>query len=196
MSTTTDHLVTEPHTDTPVDRLLTASLLVAPLLYLSADTTYAVRGWDDAVAGVLHVFAANAYGFVSLRVAAWLPPASKLAVAVLVTGLIGLGGSVGYGFDTIHSSLGDVALVDQQGAANLIKPLGLFFPLSLAVIALALAALGRRWQALAVLVAAIAWPVGHIANIPVLAVATNVVLVVALGTLAWAPPGRAGRSAT
>lgn len=183
-------------TGTPVDRLLTASLVVAPLLSLVTDTTYAVRGWDDSIAGVLHVLGAIAYGFVALRVAGWLPPASRLAVAVLVTGLVGLGGNVGYGFDTIHTSLGDAALVDQPGAAVLIKPLGLFFPLWLATVGAALAVLGRRVQGVAVLVAAVGWPVAHIGNIAPLAVAVNVVLVVAIGSLAWqvdraaAPKGR------
>lgn len=176
---------TAPITRTPTDRLLTGSLLVAPLLYLAADATYAARGWDDPAAGVLHVLGAIAYGFVVLRVAAWLPPASALGAAILLTGLTGLGGDVAYGFDTIHLSLGDAALVDQPGAANLIKPLGLFFPLSFALVALALARLGRRWQAVLVLVAILAWPVAHIGNIAAVAVPVDVALVVAFGSLVW-----------
>jgi hypothetical protein len=170
---------------TPTDRLLTGGLVVAPLISLAADSTYAARGWDDATAGVLHILGAIGYGLVVLWVAGRLPRASVLAAVVLLTGLVGLGGNVGYGFDTIHQSLGDVPLVDQPGAANLIKPLGLFFPLFLAVTALALGRLGARWQAVLVLVAALAWPVAHIANVAALAVAVNVLLVVALGSLAW-----------
>lgn len=189
---------TTPAPRTPTDRLLTGSLLVAPLLYLAADTTYAARGWDDPAAGVLHVLGALAYGFVVLRVAGWLPPASALAAAILLTGLIGLGGNVAYGFDTIHLSLGDVQLVDRSGAATLIKPLGLFFPLSFALVALGLARLGHRWQAGLVLVAIVAWPVAHIGNIAAVAVPVNVALVVAFGSLAWSdawPPVPAGRAA-
>ena len=170
---------------TPTERLLTGALLVAPLMYLLADSTYAARGWDDGTAGVIHVLAAIAYGFVVLRVAAWLPPTSRLAAVILVTGLIGMAGNVAYGFETIHMSLGDVQLVDQPGAANLIKPLGLFFPLSLALFSLVLARLGRRWQAGLVLAAAVAWPVAHIGNVAALAVAVNVALVVAFGSLVW-----------
>ncbi|HST67178.1 MAG TPA: hypothetical protein VLM05_18520, partial [Mycobacteriales bacterium] len=44
----------------------------------------------------------------------------------------------------------------------------------------------RRWQAGLVLAAMIAWPVAHIGNIAPLAVAVNVVLVVAFGSLLWA----------
>jgi hypothetical protein len=93
-----------------------------------------------------------------------------------------------YGFDTIHMSLGDTQLVDQSGAANLIKPLGLFFPLGLALMAIALVRLGSRWQGLLVLAGALAWPVAHIANIAPLAVAINVALVLGFASLLWQPP--------
>ena len=110
---------------TPTDRMLTATLLVAPVLLLAADTLYAVQGWDDPVAGVLHVLGAVAYGLVVLRVAAWLPGGSGLAAALVLTAVAGAIGNAAYGFDAIHQSLGDVSLVDQGGAAILIKPLGL-----------------------------------------------------------------------
>jgi hypothetical protein len=178
----------------PTERLLTASLVVAPLVYLAADSTYAARGWDDASAGVLHVLGAIAYGFVVLRVASWLPRESFLRAAVVLTGMIGMAGNVAYGFDTIHTSLGDPKLVDQPGAANLIKPLGLFFPLSLALLAWGIGRLGHRWQAVVVLVAALAWPVAHIGNIAAVAVAVNVALVPAFGSLAWTPAPRGRRA--
>lgn len=171
---------------TPTERLLTSSLLVAPVLYLAVDSMYAARGWNDATAGVLHVLGAIAYGFVVLRIASWLPRESKLAAAVLLTGLVGLVGNAAYGFEAIHQSLGDITLVDRAGAANLIKPLGLFFPLSFALIAAALIRLGHRWQGVLVLVAMIAWPIAHIGNIAAVAVPVNVALVVAFGSLVWA----------
>jgi hypothetical protein len=170
---------------TPTDRLLTGALLIAPLIYLAADSTYAARGWDDGTAGIIHVLGAIGYGFVILRVASWLPATSRLAAAILLTGIIGMAGNVAYGFEAIHMSLGDVQLVHRSGAAGLIKPLGLFFPLSFALVALALATLAHRWQGALVLVAMIAWPIAHIANIAALAVPVNVALVVAFGSLAW-----------
>jgi hypothetical protein len=169
-------------------RLLTASLLVAPVAYLAADTTYAAAGWEDATAGVLAVLASIAYGLVFLRVAGWLAPSAVLRAALVVVGLVGVAGAVAYGFDTIHTSLGDTQLVDQPGAANLIKPLGLFFPLALALSGAALLRLGVRWQGAMVVLAAVAWPVGHIGNVAPLCVVVNVALVVALGTLLWQPP--------
>ncbi|GAA1758772.1 hypothetical protein GCM10009795_001420 [Nocardioides hankookensis] len=175
---------TPTRASTPTERLLTGSLVVGPLLYLAADTTYAVRGWDDAGAGVLHVLGAIVYGLVVLRVASWTAPTSWLRALLVLTAVLGMAGNVAYGFDTIHTSYGDVALVDRSGAATLIKPLGLCFPLSLAVVAFTLRRLERHWQATLVLLAAAAWPVAHIGNIAALAVATNVVLTVALGSLA------------
>ncbi len=174
-------------TSTPTARVLRASLVVAPLAYLAADATYAARGWDDPLAGVLHVLGAIAYGLVPIAAASWLPAGSRLAAALLVVGVVGLAGNVAYGFDTIHLSLGDVALVDQSGAANLIKPLGLGFPLSLALVAWALQRRGHRWQAALVLVAIVLWPVAHIGNVAWMAVPANLLLVVGLGSLAWAP---------
>jgi hypothetical protein len=78
--------------------------------------------------------------------------------------------------------------VDQPGAANLIKPLGLFFPLALALVAAALIRLGTRWQGIVVLVAALGWPVAHIGNIAPLAVTVNVLLVLGITSLLWQPP--------
>lgn len=190
MTTTTSPRATRTAGATPTETMLTASLVIAPLIFLAADTTYAARGWDDSTAGVLHVLGAMAYGFVVLRVAGWLPPESWLKAALVLTGLIGLAGNVAYGFDTIHMSLGDTALVDQSGAANLIKPLGLFFPLSFALVALALAKLGHRWQAVLVLAAIIAWPVAHIGNIAAVAIPVNVALVVSFGSLVWSSVNR------
>ena len=86
-------------------------------------------------------------------------------------------------------SRGDTALVDQAGAANLIKPVGLFFPLALVLAAAALVRLRVHWQAVLVLVGGLAWPVAHIGNVAALAVAVNVALVLGLGSLLWRPPG-------
>ena len=133
---------------------------------------------------------AIAYGFVMLAVASRLPRASRLAALLILTGLIGMAGNVAYGFDTIHMSLGDTQLVDQPGAANLIKPLGLFFPLALVLMGAAIIRLGSRWPGALVIVAGLLWPVAHIGNVATLAVAVNVLLVLGFGSLVWRPPAR------
>lgn len=186
MTTTTRPPTTRP--PSAEERLLTGALLVAPLVYLVADTTYAVRGWDDPLAGSAHVLGAIGYGLVVLRIAGWLPAPSRLRALLVLVALVGAAGNVAYGFDAIHLSLGDASLVDRSGAATLIKPLGLVFPLSLLLSAAAVWRLDRRWQAGLLAVAAVGWPVAHIGNLGAVAVAVNVALVVTLGSLALRTP--------
>nr|WP_221382394.1 hypothetical protein [Actinoplanes polyasparticus] len=169
-------------TPTPVDRLLTGSLVVAPVVYLIADLLYATRGWDDPAAAVFHVLGAVGYTLVVMRLATL---GSGLSAAVLLlVGALGAAGNVAYGFNTIHVSLGDTDLVDATGAAVLIKPLGLFFPLTLLLAAGVLRRMSPAWIAPVLALAALAWPVAHIANVGWLAVAVNVALVAVFTTVA------------
>ncbi len=195
--TNTDVLA--PTNNSPTDRMLTASLVVAPLLYLAADSVYAAKGWDSADAGGLHVLGAIAYAFVLLRVATWTT--GWLQCAILFTGVVGACGNVAYGFNTIHVSLGGVDLVDTSGPGALIKPLGLFCPLAFVLAGVVLARARARVPAVLVGVAGLAWPAAHIGNIAWLAVAVNVLLVAGFLPLASAATtlgstGRFGPSST
>jgi hypothetical protein len=171
---------TEP--GSAVDRLLTLSLIAAPVIYLIADGLYAVRGWDDPTGAVFHVLGAIAYTFVLIRLVTRSD--GILAAALLFVGAFGVAGNVAYGFNVIHVSLGDTDLVDATGAATLMKPLGLCFPLMLLLAAVAVGRTRNISIAAALAVAALAWPVAHIANVAWLAVLVNVVLVGAFGALA------------
>jgi hypothetical protein len=178
-------VTTAPPTDltsTPSDRLLTWSLAIAPLVFLVTDCTYAARGWDDGDAGGVHVIGAVLYGFVALRFVTW--STGRLQAAALVAAVLGTAGNVAYGFNTIHVALGAVDLVDASGPGSIIKPLGLFFPLSLLLSAAILDRRGRRVPAVLVAVAAVLWPVAHIANVAPLAIGVNVLLVCGLVPLA------------
>jgi hypothetical protein len=175
---------TTPSSGTPVDRVLTASLVAAPVIYLLADGLYAARGWADPAAGVLQVLGSVAFTFVMLWVVA--RSGGWFAVALLVAGALGVAGNVAYGFDTIHVSLGDTALVDAPGAANLIKPLGLFFPLMVLLCAVALRrTAAASWAPVAVGVGALVFPVAHIANIGWLAVAGDLLLLAGFAAAAF-----------
>lgn len=169
-------------TPTPLERLLTGSLVVAPAVYLIADLLYATRGWDDPLAAVVHVLGAVGYTLVLVRLVT-LGTGWPSAVLLLV-GALGAAGDVAYGFNTIHVSLGDTDLVDATGAATLIKPLGLCFPLTLLLGAVILRRTARTWVVASLAAAALAWPVAHIANIGWLAVLVNAVLAVAFGAVA------------
>jgi hypothetical protein len=175
---------TEP--GSALDRLLTLSLIAAPVIYLIADSLYAARGWDDPTAAVFHVLGAIAYTFLLLRVVTWSD--GILAAVLLFIGAFGVAGNVAYGFNTIHVSLGDTDLVDTAGAATLIKPLGLCFPLMLLLTAATLRGTRNVWISAVLAVAGVAWPVAHIANIAWLAVLVNAALVVVFSALTVAAP--------
>lgn len=183
--------ITAPSTgrSSATDRVLAAATVLAPVLYLVADSMYAARGWDDADAGAVHVLGAIVYGLVLVRVASWAR--GGLAAATLVAGIVGACGNVAYGFNTIHVSTGAVDLVDTSGPGAIIKPLGLFCPLAF-VLAGAVLVRIRRWpSAVLIGVAGLVWPVAHIANIAWLAVAVNVLLVAGFALLVRDPPAPA-----
>jgi hypothetical protein len=169
------HLTT---TQAPADRLLTYSLAFAPVTYLLADSLYAANGWDNANAGAVHVLGAILYSFVALRIASW--STGWLQASAVFAGMLGSAGNVAYGFNTIHVSLGAIDLVDTSGPGAIIKPLGLFLPLSLLIWAAILNKSNRRLNASLVGIAGILWPVAHIANNAPLAIVTNALLVCAL----------------
>ncbi|GAB3845408.1 hypothetical protein ACFPIJ_38215 [Dactylosporangium cerinum] len=171
-----------PSPGTALDRLLTASLIGGPVVSLVADVLYAANGWDDPTAAVFHVLGATGYILVLVRLLSL--DGGRLAAALLIVGALGAAGNVGYGFNTIHVSLGDTDLVDATGAATLIKPLGLCFPLMLLLAAVALRRVQPVWNVALLAVAALVWPVAHIADIAWLAVAVNVALVAGFGAVA------------
>lgn len=168
------------------DRVLRWSLVIAPLVSLLADCMYAARGWDDGDAGGVHVLGAILYGFVALRLVTWA--SGRLQTAALVAAVIGAAGNVAYGFNTIHVALGAVDLVDASGPGAIIKPLGLFFPLSLLLSGVILVRRDTLVNGALVGVAAVLWPVAHIANIAPLAIGANVLLVCGLVPLAVLRP--------
>jgi len=179
--TNTDHAA-----PTPTDRLLTASLLLAPPIYLLADSLYASRGWDDPAAGGVHVIGALLYGFVLLRLTSWAR--GRLAAGMLFAAVAGTAGNVAYGFNTIQVSLGGIDLVDASGPAVIIKPLGLFFPLALFVGGVIALRVGQHRSGVLLMLSGAIWPIAHNGNIGWLAVAVNVLLVVAILPLASARP--------
>ncbi|SHN47236.1 hypothetical protein [Cryptosporangium aurantiacum] len=169
--------------DSPVDRILTASLVVAPLLLLLTDVLYALRGWDDSGAAIVHVLGSAAFLLVLLRVLT-VTGGGAFGAALLIVGVLGGAGNIGYGFNSIHVSLGDTDLNDASGAAALIKVLGLCFPLTLLLIGLAYRRSQAPWIVALLVLAAVVWPIAHIANLGWLAVLGNVLIVVPLAAIA------------
>lgn len=168
--------------DRPVDRLLTASLLLAPLAYLALDCTYAVRGWDDATTGALHVLAAALYGIAAIKLVSL--SSGRLQAVLLVVGLLGVVGNAGVGENTLHVGLGGNDLFDESGAANVFKTLGFFFPLTFVLAAVSLWRRTPTWWPPLLVLGAVLFPAAHVANISWLAIVDGGIMLAALGTCA------------
>ncbi|GAA4538840.1 hypothetical protein [Pseudonocardia xishanensis] len=166
---------------TTLDRLLTLSLACSLGLTLVSSVLYALLGWDSPPAALLHIVGGALGGILVVRVVTWL---DRLAPAVLVVGMLGAAGVVGYGFNTITVGLGGLDLIDASGPATILKVLGLFWPLTLLLAGIGLWNRVPRWCAAGIVVGALAFPVSRIANIGWLAVLVDLVL---LGCLVAVP---------
>jgi hypothetical protein len=161
-------------TGSPVDRLLTLSQALSLGLTLVSSVLYVLRGWDDGPAALLHVLGGTVGALVVVRLVTYLE--SWQAAAVLLIGMLGCAGVVGYGFNTMEVGLGGVNLIDAAGMAVVLKPLGLCWPLALLVAGIALWRRVPRWCAVGIVLGSVAFPVARIANIGWLAVLTDLVL--------------------
>jgi hypothetical protein len=173
----------------PVDRTVTTVVVASLALTLVSSVLYTLQGWDDPLAALLHILGGALGGVLVVRLASW-SERSWLAAAVLVIGMLGAAGVVGYGFNTVEVGLGGVDLIDATGVAVVLKPLGLCWPLALllAGIGLWLGPTDRgvpRWCAIGIVAGALAFPVSRIANIGWLAILVDLIL---LGCLVAVPP--------
>jgi hypothetical protein len=169
-------------TATPLDRLLTAAVPVSFGLTLISSVLYALRGWDDPTAALLHILGGAVGGLAVVRLAGYLERAPWLAAVALAVGELGCAGVVGYGFNTVEVGLGGVDLIQASGVAVVLKPLGLCWPAALLLVGIGLARAGRAVlpYGVAAVVGALLFPVSRIANIGWLAVLVDVVLLAAL----------------
>jgi hypothetical protein len=174
----------------PVDRILTLSLILSPAITLLSSVLYALRGWDDGTAAVLHILGGIAGLPLVVRLTSWLDRTPGLAAAGFVIGFLGGAGVIGYGFNTIAVSLGGLDLIDASGPAVLLKVLGLCWPLALVVWGIGLVRAGRVPVLLGagIVVAAVIFPVSRIANIGWLAVVVDLLLLACLAVPAVRAP--------
>jgi hypothetical protein len=165
----------------PSRRLLDATLLLAPLVYLIVDCSYVARGWDDGPTAAMHVVAAALYGLASIAVVT--RTRGRVQAVLLAVAVLGIIGSSGVGYNTMHIALGGLDLFDEQGPANLFKTMGFFFPLTFLLAAIALRRRTPTWWPPLLAVGALLFPVAHVGNISWLALVDALVMLVALGTL-------------
>lgn len=172
---------TETLVAAPTERLLNASLVVAPLAYLAVDSSYAVRGWDDGPTAAMHVIAAALYGLAAIRLVSLTR--GRTQAILLVVAVLGIVGNAVVGENTIHVALGGNDLFDADGGpANLFKSMGFFFPLTFLITAFALRTRTPSWWAPLLVLGAVLFPIAHVANISWLAIVDAAVMLLALGT--------------
>ncbi len=172
------------HPTSPAERLLGATLILAPLAYLAVDCSYAVRGWDDGTTAALHVLAAALYGLAALKLVSLT--SGRLQAVLVVVAVLGIIGNAGVGDNTLHIATGGNDLFDEGGPANLFKALGFFFPLTFLLSALALWRRTPIWWSGCLLVGAVLFPIAHVGNIAWLAIVDALIMLAALGTCAAA----------
>jgi hypothetical protein len=169
-----------PAVAAPTERLLAASLLLAPVTYLAVDCSYAVQGWDHGPTAAAHLLAAAVYGLAALalvRLVRGWPQAVLLVVAVL-----GVIGNAGVAENSLHIALGGNDLFEADGPANVFKTMGFFFPLTFVVAAVALRRRAAAWWPPLLVVGALLFPVAHVGNISWLAIIDGLVMLAALGS--------------
>ena len=178
--------------DAPVQRVLAASLVIAPLTYLALDCSYAVRGWVDGPTAALHILAAAPYGVAALALT--LLTRGRVQAVLLVVAVLGMIGNAGVGQNTLHVALGGNDLFDEQGPATVFKVMGFFFPLTFLIAAAALRHRTPAWWPPLLMLGAVLFPVAHVANISWLAVVDALVMLAALGscTSVLRPPSPTG----
>ena len=180
MTDLADITMTAPEVASPTERLLDASLLLGPLVYLAVDCSYAVRGWSDGPTAAMHIIAAAVYGLTAVKLVSLTR--GRTQALLLLVALLGIVGNAGVGENTLHIALGGNDLFDAQGAANVFKTMGFFFPLTFLIAALALRPRAPKWWPPLLILGALVFPIAHVANISWLAVLDAVVMLLALGT--------------
>lgn len=165
--------------DQATRRLLAASLVLGPLVYLALDCSYAVRGWDDGPTAAVHLIAAALYGLAALKLVTL--SRGRGQALLLVIAVLGVIGNAGVGENTLHVALGGNDLFEASGPANLFKTMGFFFPLTFLVAAIVLRRRTPSWWAPLLIVGSVLFPIAHVANIGWLAIIDALIMLTALG---------------
>lgn len=188
-------------TNTPRARLLGAAAIAAPVLLLASTLAYIAGGDgmnDGEAGGAIQVWAMIAYAVVVVGLARLLATESPgLADVLLVAGLAGTAGGVGYGIDSIQAALvsGESLQEMESAAASLaLQVPGILFPLGLAALGFALlrADLVNRFTGAGLVVGALLFPASRIPDVEALAVVADVVLLAALVPFGWSLVRAAG----
>jgi hypothetical protein len=176
-------------------RLFAGAMILGPVLLLASSVAFAAGGGlnEDELGGALLVYAFVAMTVVAIGIARAVERAlPRASAALLAFAVLGCGGGVGFGIDSIHAALpGGTGLEDADSAAAglaLFVP-GAIFPLSFAALGVALwrARVSPRASGPLLVAASLLFPVANIPDSEAIAVTANALFVVALWPLgiAW-----------
>jgi hypothetical protein len=185
---------------TDQQRLLTGTAgVLAPLLLLASTLAFMANGKglsEGEVGGTLELWAFVAFGVALAGLARVLEPVNA-RVAAVVTGLgvLGAAGGAAYGLDAIASGAFHVSVQDVGAGVTplALRVPGVAFPLALVVLGVALARheLVRPVAAWSLVAAAVLFPAARIPDSIPVAVASDVLNVVAVGSIGLSLLGRA-----
>jgi len=177
-------------TVTPLTRLIGATFIAAPVLLLASSVAFAAG--SEPARGVLQFYAAALFMFVLVTLAQTVAGgAPRAAVALALLAVIGMTAGAGFAVDNLHGALLDDAyLVDDGGTAGILvaQVPGLMGPIAWVGFGVALLQTGvrPRWSAWALIVAGLLFPVSRIGEVAPLAIADDLIFLVALAPLGWA----------
>jgi hypothetical protein len=174
----------------PTDLLLNASLILAPTLMLTSSIVYVVTDelGHGVPGGIVQNLAMICFMLVVIRLTTLVSDSSpKVAAALLLVGIVGVAGGIGYGVNAYAVEVTGVDMNDTAGAAaTALQTAGILFPLMFIGFGatLLLTKTVPAPIALALVVGGVLFPLGRIPGIDALALASDVTLLVALTAVA------------
>lgn len=176
----------------PIPGLTTVAAVAGPVIMLASTIAFVANGTgisEGEAGGALEVWAFVAYGIALVGLARALDGAApRLAAAVTALAVAGTAGGAAYGLDAIQQAVLDGDVYSSPATPFALRIPGLLFPLALLVLGAAVVrsvAAGRgRLAGWAVVASAVLFPVGRIADLAPVAVATDVLLIGALPAVA------------
>ena len=175
----------------PLRRLTAMAAAAGPALMVASTVAYVANGAgisEGEAGGAIQVWAFIVYGIALVGLARTVERiAPRAAAAVTALGVAGAGGGVAYGIDAIQLAVLDGTIHDSPATPVALRIPGMLFPLALAVLGVVLARTdgGRpRWIGWALVAGAVLFPVGRIADLAPVALASDLVLAAVIVTLA------------
>jgi hypothetical protein len=159
------------------------------MLLLASTVGFIVEGEgmnSGEVAGAVQVWAFIGFALAAVALTERMASVAPRARATLLAlALAGVAGGVGYGVDAIQAALNDTTSIqemDSVAASFALQVPGILFPLSFAAIGVALARTrsAPAWAAWLLVIGALLFPMSRIPDIEALAVAADVLLLLAL----------------